>query len=65
MDVSQDGKIDQEITYSYQGNIPLNFNVAPFSNLGESYNIAPTANSILNRVIAKYTADMVKESYYN
>ncbi len=43
VDVSQDGKIDQEITYSYQGNILLKFNIAPFLNLGESYNIAPTA----------------------
>lgn len=65
VDVSQDGKIDQEITYSYQGNVPLKSNVAPFLNLGQSYNIMPTVNSILNRISVNYTANSVKESCYD
>lgn len=64
VDVSQDGKIDQEITYSYQGSVPLKSNVAPFLNLGQSYNIMPTFNSILNRISVNYTADSVKGSCY-
>lgn len=65
VDVSQDGKIDQEITYSYQGSVPLKSNVAPFLNLGQSYNIMPTVNSILNRISVNYTADVVKQSCYD
>ncbi len=64
VDVSQDGKIDQEITYSYQGSVPLKSNVAPFLNLGQSYNVMPTVNSILNKISVNYTADSVKESCY-
>ena len=65
VDVSQNGKINQEITYNYEGNVPLKFNMPTFLNFGLSNNRAPTATSLLNEANAKYTADMVKESYYD
>lgn len=65
VDVSQNGKINQEITYNYEGNVPLKFNMPTFLNFGLSNNRAPTATSLLNVANAKYTADMVKESYYD
>lgn len=65
VDVSQNGKINQEITYSYEGGVPNNFNIAPFLNFGPTYNRAPTATNILNKVNPRYTADMVKEFFYN
>lgn len=65
VDVSQNGKINQEITYSDQGRVPLKFNVAPFLDLGQSYNRMPTATTILNQISVGYTADTVKESYYD
>ena len=64
VDVSQNGKINQEITYSYEGNVPLKFNVPAFLDFGLSNNRTPTASSVLNKVNEKYTADMVKESYF-
>ncbi len=64
VDVSQNGKINQEITYSYKGSVPLKFNVPTFVNFGISNDRAPTATSILNKVNTRYTADMVKESYF-
>lgn len=64
VDVSQNGKINREITYSYEGNVPLKFNVPTFLDFGLSNNRTPTASSILNKVNEKYTADMVKESYF-
>lgn len=65
VDVSQNGKINQEITYNYEGNVPLKFNMPTFLNFGLSNNRAPTATSLLNEANARYTADMVKESYYD
>ncbi|BFM03882.1 hypothetical protein Psyaliredsea_25290 [Psychrobacter alimentarius] len=65
VDVSQNGKINQEITYNYEGNVPLKFNMPTFLNFGLSNNRAPTATSLLNDANARYTADMVKESYYD
>ncbi len=65
VDVSQDGKIDQEITYIYQGTVPFEFNLAPFLHLGYSFNTMPTAATVLDRVNIGYTADTVKEFYYN
>ena len=65
VDVSQNGKINQEITYNYEGNVPLKFNMPSFLNFGLSNNRAPTATSLLNEANARYTADMVKESYYD
>ena len=65
VDVSQNGKINQEITYSYQGRVPLKFNVAPFLDLGQSYNRMPTATTVLSQISVGYTADTVKESYYD
>ncbi|ERL55601.1 hypothetical protein [Psychrobacter aquaticus] len=65
VDVSQDGKIDQEIIYNYEGSVPLKFNMPTFLNFGLPNNRAPTATSLLSRVNARYTADMVKESYYD
>ena len=65
VDVSQDGNIDQEIIYTYQGVVPLKFNVAPFLNLGYFFDKAPTATTVLHRVNKGYTADTVKQSYYN
>lgn len=65
VDVSQNGKINQEITYNYEGNVPLKFNMPTFLNFGLSNNRAPTATSLLNDTNARYTADMVKESYYD
>ncbi|WP_025651376.1 MULTISPECIES: hypothetical protein [unclassified Psychrobacter] len=64
VDVSQNGRINQEITYSYKGSVPLKFNVPIFVNFGLSNDRAPTATSILNKVNTRYTADMVKESYF-
>lgn len=64
VDVSQNGNINQEITFSYQGLVPLKFNVAPFLDLGQSSDRMPTATTILNRVNMGYTADTVKDSYY-
>lgn len=64
VDVSQNGKINQEITYSYQGRVPFKFNVAPFFDLGESSSRTPTATTILNKVDMSYTADAVKDFYY-
>ena len=64
VDVSQNGNINQEITFSYQGLVPLKFNVAPFFDLGQSSDRMPTATTILNRVNMGYTADTVKDSYY-
>lgn len=64
VDVSQNDKINQEIIYSYKGSVPLKFNVPTFVNFGLSNDRAPTASSILNKVNEKYTADMVKESYF-
>jgi len=65
VDVSQNGKINQEITYNYEGSVPLKFNMPTFLNFGLPNNRAPTATSLLSRVNARYTADMVKESYYD
>lgn len=65
VDVSQNGKINQEVTYSYEGSVPLKFNQPTFLNFGLSNNRTPTATSLLNMVNARYTADMVKESYYD
>jgi len=65
VDVSQDGKIDQEIIYNYEGSVPLKFNMPTFLNFGLPNNRAPTAISLLSRVNARYTADMIKESYYD
>lgn len=65
LDVSQNGKINQEITYSYQGTVPIRFNVAPFLNLGESSYREPTATSILNGINLSYHADTVKELCYD
>lgn len=65
VDVSQNGKINQEITYSYEGSVPLKFNMPTFIDFGLSNNRAPTATSLLNKVNARYTADMIKESYYD
>lgn len=64
VDVSQNGRINQEIAYSYEGGVPLRFNTPIFVNFGSSNNRTPTATSILNRVIANYTADMVRESFF-
>lgn len=65
VDVSQDGKIDQEIIYNYEGSVPLKFNMPTFLSFGLPNNRAPTATSLLSRVNARYTAEMVKESYYD
>jgi len=65
VDVSQDGNIDQEIVYTYQGVVPLKFNVAPFLHLGYFFDKAPTATTVLHRVNTGYTANTVKEKYYN
>jgi len=65
VDVSQNGKINQEITYSYEGSVPLKFNMPTFIDFGLSNNRAPTATSLLNKVNARYTADMIRESYYD
>ena len=64
MDVSQNGKINQEITYSYQGGVPIKFNTAPFLDLGESSNRMPTATNILNSINVGYTADTAKDFCY-
>ncbi|MGO1250467.1 hypothetical protein [Psychrobacter sp.] len=64
-DVGQNGEINQEITYSYEGVVPLKFNMPTFLNFGLSDDRTPTATSILSRVNARYTADMVEESYCN
>lgn len=64
VDVSQNGKVNQEITYSYQGTVPFKFNVAPFFDLGDSSSRTPTATTILNKVNMGYTADAVKDFYY-
>jgi len=64
VDVSQNGKINQEITYNYEGSVPLKFNMPTFLNFGLPNNRAPTATSLLSRVNARYTADMVKDFYY-
>lgn len=63
-DVSLDGKIDKEITYSYEGSVPLHYNIAPFLNLGESFVITPTAKSVLSDIPVNYTADTIKNSCY-
>ena len=65
VDSGQDGDVDREIAYSYQGIVPSQFYIAPFSSLGEYFNIMPTAATILNRENTGYTADTVKQSYYN
>ena len=64
-DVSLDGDIDQEITYSYQGSVPISYNVAPFLELGGYSDRMPTAISILNEVSIGYDAGMVKNSCYD
>ena len=64
-DVSLDGNNDQEITYSYQGSVPIKYNVAPFVDLGGYSDRMPTATSILNRISIGYEADVVKKSCYD
>ncbi len=64
-DVSLDGNIDQEITYSYQGSVPIKYNVAPFLDLGGYSDRMPTATSILNGISIGYEADVVKKSCYD
>lgn len=64
-DVSLDGNIDQEITYSYQGSVPIKYNVAPFLDLGGYSDRMPTATSILNGISIGYEADIVKKSCYD
>lgn len=64
-DVSLDGNVDQEIIYSYQGSIPIKYNVAPFLDLGGYSDRTPTAISILNEVSIGYEAGVVKKSCYD
>ncbi|MGP5210789.1 hypothetical protein ACTXJ5_08340 [Psychrobacter alimentarius] len=64
-DVSLDGNNDQEITYSYQGSVPIKYNVAPFLDLGGYSDRMPTATSILNGISIGYEADVVKKSCYD
>ena len=64
-DVSLDGNLDQEIIYSYQGSVPIKYNVAPFLDLGGYSDRTPTAISILNEVSIGYEAGVVKKSCYD
>ena len=64
-DVSLDGNVDQEIIYSYQGSVPIKYNVAPFLDLGGYSDRTPTAISILNEVSIGYEAGVVKKSCYD
>lgn len=64
-DVSLDGDVDQEITYSYQGSVPIKYNVASFLDLGGYSDRMPTAISILNEVSIGYEAGVVKKSCYD
>lgn len=64
-DVSLDGDVDQEITYSYQGSVPIKYNVAPFLDLGGYSDRMPTATSILDEISIGYKADVVKKSCYD
>ncbi|WP_201565225.1 hypothetical protein [Psychrobacter sp. CMS30] len=64
-DVSLDGNVDQEIIYSYQGSVPIKYNVAPFLDLGGYSDRTPTAISILNEVSIGYKAGVVKKSCYD
>ena len=64
-DVSLDGNVDQEVIYSYQGSVPIKYNVAPFLDLGGYSDRTPTAISILNEVSIGYEAGVVKKSCYD
>lgn len=64
-DVSLDGNVDQEIIYSYQGSVPIKYNVAPFLDLGGYSDRTPTAISILNEFSIGYEASVVKKSCYD
>lgn len=64
-DVSLDGDVDQEITYSYQGSVPIKYNVASFLDLGGYSDRTPTAISILNEVSIGYEAGVIKKSCYD
>lgn len=62
-DVSQDNTTDKQIIYSYQGIVPIRFNIAPFVNVGEATYRAPTADSIY-KISSSFDADTVKDRCY-